>query len=417
MSKINLTYDRISRYLKGLLSNRERHGLEQEMMQDVFDDEAFEGLSQLSGNEFDSDMGSLMGRMDQRLNPEKKIYRIPLFRIAAGILLIAGLGTVLYMLLKPPQVEMITQQVTKEEAPETVIPSAPEIKEVDSRAENGQQGIILKSVKDTEQPSQSVERIEEKSEIVSEEIQGIPKTEEATQLAAPQLSDEYQPLEDSIKEYPAVQYVTGRVLGVNREALAGVSITEKGTTRGTISDIDGNFRLQVKNTGTRLTLSYVGYKQVELPTSAIAGKEISLDEDLVALNEVVVIGYGSRSKVRSDRAAETAKKAQTATPAPYIYSKPVPPGETMLQFEKWVEERIDTDKFMDLLPGNYKIRLTLMINADGSPGNITVKNDVPEVVSEEYKRIVAQSPVWQPALMDKTPVEAEVMIIFSLKVE
>lgn len=403
MSKINLTYDRISRYLRGLLSNRERHDLEKEMMQDVFDEEAFEGFNHLTAEEFESDMAGLMDSVDQRLNRDKKKSLVWVYRVAAGIILMAGLGTILYMVLKPPQVEMITQQITKEEPSEKVIPSAPVLTETESQA-----------------PPPAVKRIEEKSEIVSEEISDVRilGEDEAPKIAAPQSSAQYQPVEDSVKEFPATQYITGRVLGVNREALAGVSIVEKGTARGTISDIDGNFRLQVRDSGTRLTLSYLGYKAVELPTSEIAGKEISLDEDLVALNEVVVIGYGTQNKTRTRSVtAETEKKARADSPAPYIYSKPVPPGGTMLQFEKWVEDRIDTRKFMDLLPGNYKIRVTMQVSSNGSPGTISVKNDVPEVVSEEYKRIVNQSPAWQPALKDKTPVEAEVMIIFSLRVE
>jgi hypothetical protein len=48
---------------------------------------------------------------------------------------------------------------------------------------------------------------------------------------------------------------------------------------------------------------------------------------------------------------------------------------------------------------------------------VTVNNKIPEVVAEEYKRVVLQSPLWKPALMDDMPVEAEVMIIFSLTIE
>jgi len=420
MSKINLTYDRISSYFRGLLSNRERHTLEKEMMQDVFEEEAFEGLNHITADELDRDMTVLANRIDQRLNRDKKKSMVRFYRIAAGIIMVAGLGTVLYMFLKPPQAEMITQQVTREEAPETVIPSAPEVKEIESRAEDEQKGIVLKQVKKDAQIPPTEKGIEEKPEMLKQdeynEVQ-ISEYQEDVKIAAPSQSVQSLPTEESSKDKQP-QYITGRVIGINRVPLAGVSILEKGTARGTISDMDGKFWLQVRDSGTQLTLNYLGYKAVELSAGEIAGKEISLDENLVALNEVVVIGYGTQNKNRSDQqSAETARKAQASSTAPYIYSKPVPPGGTMWQFEKWVEERIDTEKFRDLLPGNYKIRVTLLIRTDGSPGNITVKNDVPEVVSDEYKRVVSQSPVWQPALKDKMFVEAEVMISFSLKIE
>ena len=76
MSKINKTYERISRYLKGILSGRERHDLERDMMQDVFDEEAFEGLNLMNAEELESDMTALENRLDQRIHQPKKNSRL-----------------------------------------------------------------------------------------------------------------------------------------------------------------------------------------------------------------------------------------------------------------------------------------------------------------------------------------------------
>lgn len=84
--------------------------------------------------------------------------------------------------------------------------------------------------------------------------------------------------------------VTGQVLDAQKEPLIGVSVLEIGTSNGTITDLDGNFTLNVSPDGT-LVFSYVGYKTQELKASR--QMQITLEEDSEVLDEVVVIGYGS----------------------------------------------------------------------------------------------------------------------------
>ena len=69
----------------------------------------------------------------------------------------------------------------------------------------------------------------------------------------------------------------------------------KGTTNGTISDMDGNFTLAAPKDGT-LTISYIGYKSQEIPVNGQQNLNIILDEDVEALDEVVVVGYATGSK-------------------------------------------------------------------------------------------------------------------------
>lgn len=91
--------------------------------------------------------------------------------------------------------------------------------------------------------------------------------------------------------------VKGKVVDENGESLPGATVQEKGTTRGVITDIDGNFTLSVPSDAT-LTISFVGYRNAEV---AVAGKaelgSITLDSELKELNQVVVIGYGTQRKV------------------------------------------------------------------------------------------------------------------------
>lgn len=84
--------------------------------------------------------------------------------------------------------------------------------------------------------------------------------------------------------------VKGVVVDNSNEPMIGVSILEKGTSNGTVTDLDGNFSLNVKS-GSYLIVSYVGFKSQEV--KAAPRLSIVLEEDSEVLNEVVVIGYGS----------------------------------------------------------------------------------------------------------------------------
>lgn len=88
--------------------------------------------------------------------------------------------------------------------------------------------------------------------------------------------------------------VKGKVIDNQNEPMIGVSVLEKGTTNGTITDINGNYNLSV-NQGTTLVFSYIGYITKE---QTVRGNTLDLimDEDMQALDEVIVIGYGVQRK-------------------------------------------------------------------------------------------------------------------------
>lgn len=78
--------------------------------------------------------------------------------------------------------------------------------------------------------------------------------------------------------------------------LAGASIMEKGTTNGTITDMNGNFNLEVSPNAV-LVVSFIGYVDQEIPVGNQSTFSIAMKEDAQALEEVVVVGYGVQKKV------------------------------------------------------------------------------------------------------------------------
>lgn len=96
----------------------------------------------------------------------------------------------------------------------------------------------------------------------------------------------------SIATWAQTKTVSGNVKDGKGEAVIGASIVVKGSSTGTITDVDGNFSLSVPSDAKTLVVSYIG---METQDVAITGKSmfITLNENSIALNEVVAIGYGT----------------------------------------------------------------------------------------------------------------------------
>ena len=87
--------------------------------------------------------------------------------------------------------------------------------------------------------------------------------------------------------------VTGTVVDETGEGVIGATVMEKGTSNGTVTDFDGNFKIKVE-AGKTLVFSYIGYQTLELP--AQNGMKVVMKDDAQSLNEVVVVGYTTQKK-------------------------------------------------------------------------------------------------------------------------
>ena len=99
--------------------------------------------------------------------------------------------------------------------------------------------------------------------------------------------------------------------------IIGANVIISGTTTGTVTDIDGNFSLDIES-GSVLTVSYIGYISVDVKLTGESSYSVVLKEDTQALDEVVVVGYGTQKKANLTGAVSTVKMEDVLGDRPVV---------------------------------------------------------------------------------------------------
>lgn len=103
--------------------------------------------------------------------------------------------------------------------------------------------------------------------------------------------------------------VTGKITGANGTPLPGVSIQVAGTTKGASTDVNGQFKLNAP-VGATLKISFIGYIQKEIKINNTTPLQVTMEEDVQKLNDVVVVGYGTQKKATLTGAITTVSMAE-----------------------------------------------------------------------------------------------------------
>lgn len=123
--------------------------------------------------------------------------------------------------------------------------------------------------------------------------------------------------------------ITGTVKDKNGEPVTGANVSVKGTTNGTITDVDGNFNLENISDNDIIVISYIGYTSQEIKAGKQISLKIILKEDTQAIDEVVVVGFGTQKKVNLTGSIGTIKtdevlKARPVTNVQELMASSVP---------------------------------------------------------------------------------------------
>lgn len=98
--------------------------------------------------------------------------------------------------------------------------------------------------------------------------------------------------------------INGIVRTSTEETLPGVAVSEKGTSNGTITDLDGSYTIIVDSENAVLIFSFVGYEKTEIPVLGRTEIDLTLQEEISDLEEMVVVGYGTQKRVNLSGAVD-----------------------------------------------------------------------------------------------------------------
>ncbi len=165
--------------------------------------------------------------------------------------------------------------------------------------------------------------------------------------------------------------ISGTIVDQAGLPVAGANIVVKGTTIGTITDMDGMFTLDVPE-GAVLTVSYIGYMEQEMAVGVNSKLFITLYEDTQALDEVVVVGYGTQKKVNvigSIAMVGSEKLENRATSSVVSALTGQMPGVTITQ--PGGRPGVNTGTIRVRGVGSFGATPDALILIDGIPGNMT----------------------------------------------
>ena len=401
-------------YIRGLRKGKEAHRLERESMQDPFLADAMDGYSQVEGNH-EQRIEKLRMQVSAH-SAKNKNTRAITWSIAACLAIGFGISSYFLFLKKSMTDEVfIAKESVSSKLAEPAVPPTPAIPATPTVPATPQKEIALATAKvktDSTPVSEITARQADKKDMIakiqatSQPQQGVlvatvPVMEEVSEETAAlqevvatmdtfeSESDKKMKLAKVATILPQNNMIKGRVTNEKGEPLIGASVTYKGTNIGTITNMNGEFSLVKKDDKKRLTAEYIGYDPVEIRVDTSRTMLIAMNENKQALNEVVVVGYGAKKNKKSTTLGSDAKvKEQTEkeiTPQPVIGKR---------NYQKYLKEHLvrPTDEKCAQVKG--KVVLTFLVNKEGRPFYIKVKESLCESADKEAIRLIQEGPDW-----------------------
>ena len=401
-------------YIRGLRKGKEAHRLEKESMQDPFLADAMDGYNQVEGNH-EQRIEKLRMQVSAHSAKKKNTYAIT-WSIAACLMIGFGISSYFLFLKKSMTDEVfIAEESVSTKLAEPAAPLTPAIPATPTVPATPQKEIALATTKvktDSTPVSEITARQANKKDMIakiqatSQPQQGVlvatvPVMEEVSEETAAlqevvatmdtfeSESDKKMKLAKVATILPQNNMIKGRVTNEKGEPLIGASVTYKGTNIGTITNMNGEFSLVKKDDKKRLTAQFIGYDPVEIRVDTSRTMLIAMNENKQALNEVVVVGYGAKKNKKSVTAGTVVKGNEQAnkdiTPQPVIGKR---------KFQKYLKENLvrPTDEKCAQVKG--KVVLTFLVNKEGRPFSIKVKESLCESSDKEAIRLIQEGPDW-----------------------
>ncbi len=172
--------------------------------------------------------------------------------------------------------------------------------------------------------------------------------------------------------------ISGQVTDAAKVPLIGATVSVKGTTIGTVTDIGGNFSLAVPMDASVLVISCTGYLSQEIRLGQNTSIQVAMDVNTSALNEVVTTGYGNNRKLQKEQAI--------AAPQPVGGFK---------KMERYIRRNLNYPAAAKEAAVQGAVVVNFRIEADGSLRDFKVEQSLGYGCDEEAIRLLREGPKWQ----------------------
>ena len=413
--------ERVQSYLDGTMPADERYSFEHEMEMDPFLADAVEGMSSLDSNELLEDLGRLDARVPRSIKRRGTfIYRFA----AAAVILLAVSSVLLVKELRRPDmivsgdsvIEKVTDTVpardiekplTEQSVDEARVVTREDRAAAETRQEELETEPVERLVVD-DAPQKLTETLEVAGEQLVNPVAGVAArreelVEEDKKVVEMVSEPVRMPEAYASKRSKAVAgqtsgriSVTGQVLDSGDSLpLPGAVISVKGSSQGVTADMDGRFSI-VADTGDVLVASFIGMKSKELEVKPGMNIEMALEPDMMALEEVVVTGYGISGRSSSIEVTEIDMEEDRP-----LFIAPEPECGMKLYREYIEKEQVFPSDWLE--SDREVVRIKFDVLTEGTITNIEIVRSPSESFSEEAKRLLLEGPAWKPALSDDNP--------------
>ena len=437
----HIAFDEFRRYRANEMTAEERNAFEKELQKDPFLAEAFEGMEQLSPEELTLQIHELSAQIS---SPRKR-RKIRFVAAAASILILVSIGILWLQINTHDPVPELTQTEkiehpaevqekqsvpvltdTNTDVPIAEIAVEPEPdKPQKEEAEREQLTAVPKLPETTpvmpllekKEPELVAETIEKEAnmpaEALSGRVQGITiQGKDTPQMKSGVVKRVVPDADIRIRGYTTirsnktpstVKVLRGKVISASDKLpLPGASIVENETSNGTVTDIDGNFELPLTDSLSTVTASFIGMETKVISPADSLSAIIELEPDQLALDEVVVVGYGVQKK------QSVTGSVTRIGPDLKMENRPAEPVSGYKTYYDYLKTEA-------ILPAGYPsdkavVKLRMHINAGGAIDSIENLNEADETLVDKAKQIVLNGPDWNPEFSNNKNVDSRVKL-------
>src|SRR3972149_4892458 len=207
--------------------------------------------------------------------------------------------------------------------------------------------------------------------------------------------------------------ITGEIKDAStNEALPGANVLIKGSNYGTVTDVDGKFILEVPETeGITLSSSYIGYITQDIVLNNQTNLNIKLEEDYLAMEEVVVVGYGAQRKSGIKALATGIDFDDESSSYNLVPPKPVIGKD---KYKKYLADSIRYGT-LPVIDREIAVKLRFTVKENGEIKDIEVVKSQGDAFDNEAIRLIKEGPAWEPAKENGVPVAKKVRVSVKFK--